>query len=71
MQINRKNGINLDEIIKSASKKLIRPINYNNAFNFNIKAKLTKAKNNNRSKERTTVNSDEDYAKNAYETQSN
>ena len=67
MQLNRKNGIDLDEIIKSTSKKIIRPINYN--IIFNGKTKLTKCKNN-KSKERTTVNSDEDYQKNGSEIQS-
>ena len=67
MQLNRKNGIDLDEIIKSTSRKIIRPINYNNVFNG--KTKITKFKNN-KSKERTTVNTDEDNLKNASEIQS-
>ena len=60
MKIQRKNGFNLNDIIKSASKKIIRPINYNN-FKFTKK---------NKSKERTTENSDEDYIKFPYDTQS-
>ena len=57
MQIDRKNGIQLKDIIKTTSKKLMRPINYNNnKFN---KSKMTKSKYN-KSKERTTENSDED-----------
>ena len=67
MQLNRKNGIDLDEIIKSTSKKIIRPINYNNIFNG--KTKLSKFKNN-KSKEKTTVNTVEDNLKNASEIQS-
>ena len=68
MQLNRKNGIDLDEIIKSTSKKIIRPINYNNIFNG--KTKLNNKFKNNKSKERTTVNTDEDYLKNGSEIQS-
>jgi hypothetical protein len=60
MKIQRKNGFNLNDIIKSASKKIIRPVNYNN-FKINKK---------NKSKERTTENSDEDYIKFPYDTQS-
>lgn len=60
MKIQRKNGFNLNDIIKSASKKIIRPVNYNN---FKISKK-------NKSKERTTENSDEDYIKFQYDTQS-
>ena len=60
MQLNKKNGIALNEIIKSASKKIIWPNNYNSIFN--NKSKLIRHKNN-KSKERTTVNSDEDYLK--------
>ena len=60
MKIQRKNGFNLNDIIKSASKKIIRPVNYNN---FKISKK-------NKSKERTTENSDEDYIKFPYDTQS-
>ena len=57
MQIDRKNGIQLKDIIKTTSKKLMRPINYNNnQFN---KSKMTKSKYN-KSKERTTENSDDD-----------
>ena len=68
MQLNRKNGIDLDEIIKSTSKKIRRPINYNNIFNG--KTKLNNKFKNNKSKERTTVNTDEDYLKNGSEIQS-
>ena len=63
MEIKRKSGINLNNIIKSASKKIIRPINYNNLS----KSKFTK---DNKSKEKTTENSDEDFIKFQCDTQS-
>ena len=56
MQTERKNGFKFNDIIKSTSKKLMRPINYNN-FN---KSKLSKSKYN-KSKEKTTENTDDDY----------
>ena len=61
MQIERKNGFKFNDIIKNTSKKLMRPINYNN-FN---KSKLSKSKYN-KSKERTTENTDDDYNTNKY-----
>ena len=63
MKLQRKNGLNFNDIIKSASKKIIRPINYNN-FN---KSKFNKK---NKSKERTTENSNDDYIQFQYDTQS-
>ena len=60
MQIKRKNGFNLNDIIKSASRKIIRPINYN-IFN--------KSKNN-KSKDKTTENSEEDNFRFQFDTQS-
>ena len=63
MKIQRKNGFSLNDIIKSASKKIIRPINNNNFSR-------DKSMKNNKSKERTTENSDEDYIKFQYDTQS-
>ena len=60
MQIKRKNGFNLNDIIKSASRKIIRPINYN-IFN--------KSKNN-KSKDKTTENSEEDIFRFQFDTQS-
>ena len=53
MQIKNIKKINLKEIIKTESKKLIRPLNYNR-FNF---SKFSK---NNKSKEKTTENTEED-----------
>ena len=63
MKLQRKNGLNFNDIIKSASKKIIRPINYNN-FN---KSKFNRK---NKSKERTTENSNDDYIQFQYDTQS-
>ena len=63
MKLQRKNGLNFNDIIKSASKKIIRPINYNN-FN------RSKFNRKNKSKERTTENSNEDYIQFQYDTQS-
>ena len=60
MQMKRKNGFNLNDIIKSASRKIIRPINYN-IFN--------KSKNN-KSKDKTTENSEEDNFRFQFDTQS-
>ena len=63
MKLQRKNGLNFNDIIKSASKKIIRPINYNN-FN------RSKFNRKNKSKERTTENSNDDYIQFQYDTQS-
>ena len=63
MKLQRKNGLNFNDIIKSASKKIIRPINYNN-FN---KSKFNRK---NKSKERTTENSNDDYIQFQCDTQS-
>ena len=60
MQMKRKNGFNLYDIIKSASRKIIRPINY---IIFN------KSKNN-KSKDKTTENSEEDNFRFQFDTQS-
>ena len=60
MQMKRKNGFNLNDIIKSASRKIIRPNNYN-IFN--------KSKNN-KSKDKTTENSEEDNFRFQFDTQS-
>ena len=54
MQLKNMKGINLKDIIKSESKKIIRPINYNN-YN------TSKFSKNNKSKEKTTENTEEEY----------
>ena len=54
MQLKNMRGINLKDIIKNESKKIIRPINYNN-YN------TSKFSKNNKSKEKTTENTEEEY----------
>ena len=65
MKIDRKNGFSLNEIIKNTSWKIVTPINYN-SFN---QSKICKSKYN-KSKERTTENSDDENFKFPCETQS-
>ena len=66
MQINRKNGLDLSDIIKSASRKIMRPINHNSFSS----SKTIKNKYYTKSKEKTTENSEEDNYKNQFDTQS-
>ena len=54
MQLKNMKGINLKDMIKSESKKIIRPINY---MNYNS-SKFSKY---NKSKEKTTENTEEEY----------